>query len=1169
MRSFADGVIALLRKPWFAVLLGLLLLSLLIWFAGPYFAFADHKPFESVAARLAVIVLLVLGWVIGMQLRQLLAARTGDKLARQVASAPAGATAQQPTDTQQLRERFAEAVTALKRSRRSGANLQELPWYVIIGPPGSGKTTAIANSGLHFPLAQKYGREAVRGIGGTRNCDWWFTDEAVLLDTAGRYTTQDSDHGADAAGWAEFLRLLKRYRSRRPVNGVIVALSAADLMTQGEAGLHSHIAAVRARLDELNRHLGVVLPIYVLFSKCDLIAGFAEYFDDLDAEARKQVWGVSLPLALSESGRAAAAYGHEFDLLHRRVEARLASRLDAERDPKRRAAVFGFAQQLAAFKPLATAIIEGVFTETDFDGRTLLRGVYFTSGTQAGTPIDRLIGAVARNFGVDAAGPARAANGGRAYFIERLFRAVMFTEAGLAGFDRRREQQRSLLQGGAYAALALLVMTGSATLSLSYTRNLALLRRVDAAFQHYRDIARAEPTEAASRIDGMLPRLDALATVAAVARPENGRVPLTMRAGLYQGRAIGSAADDAYHRELNARLLPILSGRVRGWLDRFAAQPLLLYDALRIYLMLGEPQRLEPSAVTGVAAAELGREFTADRAAREALIQHVTALFANPAQVRGVPLDPQAIAAARSALQLASVPALIYGRIQAAYRDDNARALHLDRSISNLELAFVRGDGKPWSEPLPALYTAEVFHEVSRLGAAGVVARFAPEPWVLGDDAGDIRQLPRDAYAAMQLYEQDYIRAWDTFLAQIRISPARDFKQVLYALGSPTSPLKGLLAEVRKQTDLLDANDATDRNVAKAKTALAAKAASNPLLQGLADAVPAEAGDDEQDGALITRHFAPINRLTEGDPGTQPIARVLQLFEQANQQLAATGGSFGQASTIDALKSGQGNVLQQLELEAKQLPSPIDRIVASAGNRSSQLVMDQAQGEAGDRLREQVLPECQAIVASGYPFKARATTDVPTADFARLFGAGGLLDAFFAQTLAPMVDRSSHPWSMKPGALALPAGWLASFEQADRVRQQFFRSGQLEPELRFTLMVQSLDAEVSRFLFEYAGQRYEYRHEQPQVWALSWPANSSLAAITFEDNRGGAPFLKFDGPWALFRLLQAGKIEARGASDYLVTWQAGGRTAKLVLTASSINNPFRGIEDLSRFRCPG
>ena len=52
---------------------------------------------------------------------------------------------------------------------------------MIIGPPGAGKATVSVNSGLNFPLAQKFGKEALRGVGGTRSCNWWFTDQAVLL----------------------------------------------------------------------------------------------------------------------------------------------------------------------------------------------------------------------------------------------------------------------------------------------------------------------------------------------------------------------------------------------------------------------------------------------------------------------------------------------------------------------------------------------------------------------------------------------------------------------------------------------------------------------------------------------------------------------------------------------------------------------------------------------------------------------------------------------------------------------------------------------------------------------------------------------------------------------------------------------------------------------------
>src|SRR5690606_9363107 len=177
------------------------------------------------------------------------------------------------------------AVKMLRKTRGRGS-LYSLPWYMVIGPPGSGKSTLVRNSGLQFPLAGQFGKESLRGVGGTRNCDWWFTDEAVFLDTAGRYTTQDSDQLADAGAWADFLRLLRRFRRKRPINGVIVTMSMSDLLLLDDAERDLHAQAIRRRLDELGEQLRVRVPVYMVLTKCDLVAGFGEFFDDLNPEER-------------------------------------------------------------------------------------------------------------------------------------------------------------------------------------------------------------------------------------------------------------------------------------------------------------------------------------------------------------------------------------------------------------------------------------------------------------------------------------------------------------------------------------------------------------------------------------------------------------------------------------------------------------------------------------------------------------------------------------------------------------------------------------------------------------------------------------------------------------------------------------------------------------------
>jgi type VI secretion system protein ImpL len=248
-------VFSFVKRRGFVLLIGLLLVAIFIWYAGPYFAFASYRPLETEFARLIAISLIVGCWVISALLGRLRAIRANGRFAAAVVSQSPREPDRVSPEAARLRERFEEAVATLTQRGRSGHSLYDLPWYVFIGAPGSGKTTALLNSGLKFPLEQRVGKAAVRGVGGTRNCDWWFTDEAVFLDTAGRYTTQDSDAASDSEGWREFLALLGKYRKRRPVNGIVLTISAQDLLMQGDAGRETHVEAARRRLSELTREL--------------------------------------------------------------------------------------------------------------------------------------------------------------------------------------------------------------------------------------------------------------------------------------------------------------------------------------------------------------------------------------------------------------------------------------------------------------------------------------------------------------------------------------------------------------------------------------------------------------------------------------------------------------------------------------------------------------------------------------------------------------------------------------------------------------------------------------------------------------------------------------------------------------------------------------------------
>ena len=335
-----------------------------------------------------------------------------------------------------IQARFKQAAADLAGARFSNPDgrpraVDELPWYVMIGAPGSGKTTALLNSGLRFPLYTKDSSASVPGVGGTRNCDWWFAEEAVLLDTAGRYTTQASDRKADAAAWHGFLALLKQFRPVRPLNGALVTVSVLDLMLWAKKERARFTAHVRMRLSEMYAALNQRFPVYVLVTKMDLLAGFTEFFGDYDQTARMQAWGTTFEHDI-DPALIAEPYAKDFAALEERLGAEMLARMHEEPDLQRRAAIYRFPQQFHPIGPLVGEILAQAFG-TQVNHRPLqLRGVYYTSGTQEGNPIDRVLATMARTFRLERNAAALMSGTGKSFFVTRVLREVVFPEAALA-----------------------------------------------------------------------------------------------------------------------------------------------------------------------------------------------------------------------------------------------------------------------------------------------------------------------------------------------------------------------------------------------------------------------------------------------------------------------------------------------------------------------------------------------------------------------------------------------------------------------------------------------------------------------------------------------------------------------------------------------------------------
>lgn len=543
---------------WLVSAAAWLAFSAAVWFVG------DLVPaLESAGARLALIAVVGIAFLAWEIFRARRAAQENEQLLAGLigSSMDADSAERAAAELQTLRKRFEEVLGVLKAARfktpaGEKRTVSQLPWYMFIGAPGSGKTTALLNAGLRFPLGDpRSSEQAVQGVGGTRNCDWWFTEQAVLVDTAGRYTTQESDHQADSAAWLGFLDLLKRFRARQPLNGVIITLSIGDLVHWNEEELERYAKHVRDRVRELYTRLGVRLPLYLMVTKSDLLAGFTEFYSEFDAKQRAQVWGTTFD-ATEQARRLGDRFKEEFGHLERRLYTLLPERLQEARDLQKRASIYRFPQQYRSAGPLIAKFLDGAFGGAWVAETPFVRGVYFTSGTQEGSPIDRVLGTLARSFNLERKVAPPPTGAGKSYFLKRLLHEVIFGESGLAGLNPVAERSQRLARRAAYAAFASLAIGCGLLWTASFLANRGLVATAEAqTSETKRDIDAIKSLGAGDEAK-LIALLDRLRTLRETARGGDYGV---LHAGFYQGDKLGAQATRAYRNALRDGLLPDLA----------------------------------------------------------------------------------------------------------------------------------------------------------------------------------------------------------------------------------------------------------------------------------------------------------------------------------------------------------------------------------------------------------------------------------------------------------------------------------------------------------------------------------------------------------------------------------------------------------------------------------
>lgn len=1123
-------------------------------------------------------------------------------------------------DGKVLAERMQSALATLKKSG-GAAYLYDLPWYVIIGPPGAGKTTALQNSGIEFPLSQKDDAGVVSGFGGTRYCDWWFAEDAVMIDTAGRYTTQDSDKTADENSWNAFLELLKKARPSQPINGIILAFSVEDMMTGTPESLAAHAETVRARLAEIHEALRVDFPVYVLFTKADLISGFREYFSSFNLNRRRNVWGVTFQTK-DRKKQTHEDVPAEFDLLVSRLSDEIIDRLSEEPDSISRVAIFGLPGQMALLRDNAADFLRRVFEPTRYKSNAILRGFYFTSGTQEGTPIDQVLGEMSRNEGAAGAfAPAFMSGQGKSFFIHDLLKRVIFAERDWVSHDVRAVRRAAIWRGLGLGFIGLTTVGLLAALGVSFWLNRNLVNTAGAEAAAYARAAQIEINRTEVEewdLTPILPYLERVRTMPAgyaevAAQEVDSQTDgvesqsVLSTAGIWEGFGLGqrhrlrAANTKAYSDALEQMLRPRLVLDVERQLQdiRLNGEPAEIYRALKVYMLLGGQGEGDDKPAIKAWFADVWRvQYTGldglDK--REQLERHLDAMLTldNTRDI-SITINEAAVVAARSAIVQMSVADQAYALITDAAKAAGLPQLNLVENTGPTSgLVFTTTNGEDLATiGVDGLYTFDGywFFFVEQLDV--VREKLEADKWVLGDQADGTEfdaQLAGLDQALHAQYGRNFVANWEAMFAAIQLTNMSADKPRFDALAAasagPASPIYRLAKMVERETKLtrmLETLQDFDPAAFAAGGGAADDVASSlwkrvlsrsgGLQRIILDAVSNQAKDqtsvngtnDSLENRLrqIESNFEDWYAILAGQPNNTAIDLILQKLVEVRDNLRIAQENPAQSNAM------MPQLLSDLTRQNSRLPGKVREFVNDAESDFRSEASNATMDEMNRAYNNDVLFTCRENIIPFFPF-SDTENEVALAQFGRFFGPDGNIDRFYTNYLARHVIRTGDGLVADPSsplADRLLPNTLLQFDRALKIRDAFFAGGGTTPQVNLTFEHVASSSDVQDALLA-IGQKAIVTTTDTPPMPVSWPTDSGAIQLLLSVPGRRSPEMTVNGGvWSIVRFLDRGRAESSAGNKTRRLYVIGGLSITYDIGFDAVTNPFT-MSELANFDCP-
>ncbi|CAH1544326.1 IcmF-related protein [Vibrio rotiferianus] len=1166
MWKFIVGIVKRL-KPGLAAAMPILLfttfilLNVAIWWAGPWLVIAEQRPLESITARAVASSLFTLGalaiWGV-WQWRKL----QGFK-AEQVREEK---LRQDPIKVYEERQEVElnQVMVNMKQSLNKHNYLYALPWYLVLGLENAGKTSLINRSGQNFVFSSVM-RASGQKSENPYSFDWWVGDESVLIDPDGELLTQgnrseENNGEMERRLWLHFVNWLERTRSRRPLNGIVLALDVSHLATATASERKAYANLLRARLRELMETLSTRLPVYISLTKLDLLYGFEPFFKHYTKAQREEVLGFTFSMdSVDNLDSWLEEFVSEYTQFVERINDMLPHTVSAPMTLEERNAIYSFTRQIAGLKDILELFFQEALASDQFSTSALVRGAYFTSVYQQGVPSNAFDDAASRRYGLShAINTAQRAKNSTVYFTEKLFTHIIYPEAGLASDNFRvaRNKRRLLMLSFVACSIATVLLVGN--WHRNYMSNVQHADKVLAKVNQYKE--QFSGNRSLKSQQNVLDPLNQIREATLEFGFFREKPKYISDFGLYQGHTIGPKVEETYLNLLETRLLPLLMADVVVDLNQAQTDEEKL-AVLRVYRMLVDKSGRYQDYVLDYFAKYWQQEFSGQRKIQEDLLGHLeyamrhTDLEAdrlNGDKDAESVMKPYDRVIARAQTELSTMPndQRVYRNLKLSAQTLLGPAVNLRSLVGPVfDVVFEERVMNSESLYIPQMLTKRGFEDFFMPQSESVSELALIDSWVLGQTktaqfSEADKQALRDKIRS--LYVADYTNTWRAALNEIDVKYFNDINDAVMVLENLTSnlePMQRLLRTLDNNTQLFTTLPADD-------------AAQNELLKSPKYKV----------ASMIETPFADLNgMLTQVDGQPAYINEVLASVDELKSYLTAIKDApdVGMAA-LDATKARvkliNADPIYTLKRISSGLPKPMDSMFAKLADESWYVVKQEAIKHLEVRWTEDVYAPFQSKLAGRYPFTQGSKKDASLQDFESFFAPNGTLDSFYNNQLKMFIEENITVTADDSAQSIIRKEVLDQIQQAQKIREAFFnRKGILD--VNFSVEPMSLTNNKRRSLLNVDGQFLAYSHGPRESVELIWPntlRDSAVSKVTLIPTKSNMSprSVQLQGPWAFFRLLDKASVVSASPTSVDFKFDVDGGEMIYRVNSEADANPF-------------